>query len=96
MGNCDAIRIYLKLINIWSETKRLTLFMLTLSFWLKIFLDAQTIQKKSSTMKIGENVYWRYSTSTIWAYDNIESKYSLYWGVGGGGGGVVGIFGNIG
>ena len=83
LGNCHAIRIYLNLINIWSEIKCLTLFMLTLNLWLKNFLDAKTIQKKSSAMKIGENVHWRYSMSTIWAFDNIEINivYIGGWGV---------------
>ena len=36
--------------------------------------------EKSSTMKISEHIPWRYSVSTIWRFNHIESKYTLYHG----------------
>ena len=35
---------------------------------------------KSSTSKIGEHVLCGYSMSTIWAFDNIENRHTLYHG----------------
>ena len=34
----------------------------------------------SSTTKIGEHIPCGYSMSTIWAFDNIENKHTLYCG----------------
>ena len=39
----------------------------------------QTIQKNLSH-KIGEQLSCEYSMSTIWAFDDIENKYTLYRG----------------
>ena len=36
--------------------------------------------RKSLTSKIGENIPLRHSMSTIWAFDNIENKHTLYRG----------------
>ena len=36
--------------------------------------------KKSSTMKIDKHITCGYSTSTIWGFDHIENKNSLYRG----------------
>ena len=36
--------------------------------------------EKSSASKIGENVPCGYSMATVWAFDNIENKHSLYRG----------------
>ena len=36
--------------------------------------------KKSSTTKIGEHIADVYSISTVWAFDNIENRHSLYRG----------------
>ena len=36
--------------------------------------------QKSSITKIEKNIPCRYSTSTIWAFDHIENKHSLYHG----------------
>ena len=36
--------------------------------------------EKSSTAKLGEHIPWGYSMSTIWAFDNIENKHTLYRG----------------
>ena len=36
--------------------------------------------EKSSTIKIVKQIPWGYSISTIWAFGNIESKHSLYYG----------------
>ena len=36
--------------------------------------------KKSSKTKIGEHIPCRYSMSTIWGFDPIEDKHTLYWG----------------
>ena len=55
-----------------------------------IFADIETLIKKidgcannpenSSTTKIGEHIPCGYSMATIWAFDNIEHKHSLYRG----------------
>ena len=34
--------------------------------------------EKSSTSEIGEHIPCGYSVSTIWAFDHIENKYTLY------------------
>ena len=34
--------------------------------------------ENSPTAKIGEHILCRYSMSTIWAFDNIKTKYNLY------------------
>ena len=40
-----------------------------------------TIDSENSSATItGEYIPWRYSMSTIWAFDNIENKHSLYRG----------------
>ena len=36
--------------------------------------------EKSSTTKLGEYIPFGYSMSTIWAFDNIENKHTLYYG----------------
>ena len=36
--------------------------------------------EKSSTMKIGKHIPCRYSMSTIWGFDHIENKHTLYCG----------------
>ena len=36
--------------------------------------------QNSSTTKIGEHIPCGYSTSTIWAFDHIEKKHTLYRG----------------
>ena len=36
--------------------------------------------ENSSTKKIGKHIRYGYSMSTIWGFDSIESKYSLYRG----------------
>ena len=36
--------------------------------------------ENSSTTKIGEHIPCRYSISTIWAFDSIENKHTLYRG----------------
>ena len=36
--------------------------------------------EKYSTTQIGEHIPCGYSMSTIWTFDNIENKHSLYWG----------------
>ena len=36
--------------------------------------------KKSSTKKIGEHIPFYYSISTIWRFDHIEDKHTLYYG----------------
>ena len=41
-------------------------------------MDVQIIQ--SSTTKIGEHITCEYSMSTIWAFDTIENKHTLYRG----------------
>ena len=38
--------------------------------------------EKSSTTKISEDFPCKYSMSTVWAFDNIENKHSLYHGKG--------------
>ena len=35
---------------------------------------------KSTTAKLGEHIPCEYLTSTIWAFDNIENKHTLYRG----------------
>ena len=42
-------------------------------------MDVQIIQNYSTT-KIGEHIPRRYSMSTMWAFDNIENKHTLYGG----------------
>ena len=36
--------------------------------------------EKSYTTKIGEHITCRNSLSTIWAFDNVENKHTLYYG----------------
>ena len=36
--------------------------------------------EKSSTTKVGEHIPCGYSISTVWAFDQIESKHTLYHG----------------
>ena len=53
-----------------------------------IYADIESLIKKidgcannpenSLTTKIGEHILCRYSMLTIWAFDNIESQYTLY------------------
>ena len=53
-----------------------------------IYTDIESLIKKmdgcsnnpesSSTTKIGEHIPCGYSMSTIWAFDNIWNKYTLY------------------
>ena len=45
----------------------------------QIFYSTFQISKYSTT-EIGKHIPCRYSMSTIWAFDNVESKYSLYRG----------------
>ena len=55
-----------------------------------IYADMESFIKKvdgcannpenSSTTKIGEHIPWGYSVSTIWAFDHIENKRTLYRG----------------
>ena len=57
-----------------------------------IFADIESLIKKidecasspekSSTKKIGEHIPCGYSMSTIWAFDYIENKHTLYRGKG--------------
>ena len=54
------------------------------------YADIQSLIKKidgcannpenSLTTKIGEHISWRYSMLTIWAFDHIENKNTLYRG----------------
>ena len=37
-------------------------------------------QENSSTTKIGEHILCRYPMSTLWVFDNIENKHTLYCG----------------
>ena len=41
-------------------------------------MDVQTIQKISSTSKLGGHIPCGYSMSTIWAFDHLENKHTLY------------------
>ena len=41
---------------------------------------ANNPEKSSTTTKIGEHIPCRYSMSTIWAFDKIENKHTLYCG----------------
>ena len=43
-------------------------------------MDVQTIQKNLEQQKIGEHVPGGYSMLTIWAFDHIENKHTLYRG----------------
>ena len=55
-----------------------------------IYLDIESLIKQidgcadnlenSSTTKIGEHIPWGYSMPTIWAFDRIENKHTLYRG----------------
>ena len=55
-----------------------------------IYADIESLIKKidgyannlenSSTKKIGKNISCGYPMSTIWAFDNIEKKYTIYRG----------------
>ena len=36
--------------------------------------------EKSLSTKIGENIFCGYSMPSIWAFDHIENKHSLYYG----------------
>ena len=54
--------------------------MLTLKLWLKETDWFSKNPEKYSTTKIGKYVPCRYLTSTIWAFDSIENKHSLYRG----------------
>ena len=54
--------------------------MLILNVLLKKKNGCANNSKKSSTAKSGEPVPYGYSMSTIWGFDNIENKTSLYRG----------------
>ena len=43
-------------------------------------MDVQTIQKNLEQQKIDEHVPEGYSMLTIWAFDHIENKHTLYRG----------------
>ena len=43
-------------------------------------MDVEIIQKNNSTTNIGEYIPYGYSMSTIWGFDNIENKRTLYRG----------------
>ena len=42
--------------------------------------ECENNQQKFSTTNIGEHIPCRYSMSTIWVFDNIENKHTLYRG----------------
>ena len=43
-------------------------------------MNVQTIWEKSSTAKIDEHVTCGFSISTVWEFDTIKNKHSLYCG----------------
>ena len=43
-------------------------------------MDAQKNPEKSSTAKIGEHIPCGYSMATIWGFDQIKDKHTLYRG----------------
>ena len=43
-------------------------------------MDVQNNAENSSTTKIGEHITCRYSMSTIWTFDHIGNKHTLYRG----------------
>ena len=43
-------------------------------------MDEKKTSEKSSTAKVGENNHCQYSVSTIWTFDGIEIKHSVYRG----------------
>ena len=54
-----------------------------------IYADIESFKKidecannseKYSTIKLGEHIFCGYIMSTIWEFDHIESKYTLYCG----------------
>ena len=51
-----------------------------LESFIKKIDNCKNNSEKSSTTKIGEHIPRGYSISTIWAFDDTESKYSLYLG----------------
>ena len=63
-----------------SQIKCHILFTLTLKLWLKETDWFSKNPEKYSTTKIGKYVPCRYLTATIWAFDSIENKHSLYRG----------------
>ena len=54
--------------------------MLTLNLQLKKIDEYANNPENSSTKKIGEHIPCGYSMSTIWAFDHIENKHTLYRG----------------
>ena len=47
---------------------------------IKVFCRIALPTKKSSTTKIGQHIPCGYSMPTIWAFDGIKNKHSLYRG----------------
>ena len=43
-------------------------------------MDARKNPEKSSTAKIGEHIPCGYSIATIWGFDQIKDKHTLYRG----------------
>ena len=41
-------------------------------------MDVQTLQKKSATTKIGEQISCGYSVSTIWAFEKMKNRHTSY------------------
>ena len=54
--------------------------MLILNLCLKKVEGCSNNPENSSTAKIGKNIPYGYSTSTIWAFDNTENKHTFYHG----------------
>ena len=54
--------------------------MLILNLQLKKIDGCANNPENLSTTKIGENIPCRYSMSTIWAFDHIKKKHTLYRG----------------
>ena len=51
-----------------------------LESWIKKIVKRANNPEKSLPTKTGKLFPWRYSISSIWAFDNIENRHSLYLG----------------
>ena len=51
-----------------------------MNLWLKTIDNCNNNPENFSTTKLGEHILCRYSMSTLWAFNNVGNKHSLYRG----------------
>ena len=70
----------LELNQFMKSDKMPHIFNADIEFLIKKIDGCENNQENSSTTKVGEYNLCRYPMSTIWAFNNIENKHTLYRG----------------